>query len=120
MKREIEVVDLAPTCCAAYGVDTRSDRPCLLFRNLLSEEEATAMMNGVCQRHETSPRSLEVGVRSEFQVDDAKLSSDIFSRIERFIPHSVDGGQVCGLRTEWHHGKQTLLFYFSTCQCCGL
>lgn len=104
-EHKVTVTDLAPRCCEAYGVQVHPERPCLLFKNLLTSDEASTLLTEALKRHATEPRSLEVGERSEFSQVDAKLSEKVFTRIQEYLPTHVDNGEIIGLRHEWHHGS---------------
>src|SRR3989338_8420438 len=100
-----EAVDMAPQCCAAWGVAVRADRPCLYLKGLLSKEECQHQLQTTGILHDTSPRSLEIGERSEFSHSDRELSTCVWERLKRHIPETLDGGCCMGLRTEWHNAR---------------
>lgn len=100
----MQVQDLAPVLCAAHGVQVRADRPCLLVRGLLTEDECSELVEFSETKHEKEGEP-GMGVRSEFKHSDADLSRRVWERLSPHLPSKLDGGQATGLRSDWHHAK---------------
>jgi len=97
--------DMSASCCRAWGVKVSADRPCLFWRGLLTTNECAEILSTICSRHDTAPKSLDVGARSEFQHVNPTLSSLLWSRIQPHIPARLDGGTAVGLRASWDHAR---------------
>ncbi len=100
-----QVEDLAPACCAAWGVAVRADRPCHFYRGLLSRAECDHLLATMCSAHDKEGRSTEVGERSEFSAVDAELSRLLWTRVGPHLPAELDGGTAVGLRCEFHNAR---------------
>jgi len=75
------------------------------FVGLLSADECKAILKSIESKHESKARSLEPGSRSQFRLNDKKLSEKIWQRIRKHLPQEMDGGEALGLREGWNHAR---------------